>query len=91
MFDEGRLQQEREALYRNAVKGVIRVYPHTGRLVQCLSWLLQGEGRMGMQPTDFRETLEKLGLEHHRSRCPNSGMTIYTNPVSAFKGIRLLP
>lgn len=41
--------------------------------------------------SDFRETLEKLGLEHHRSRCPNSGMTIYTNPVSAFKGIRLLP
>lgn len=26
--------------------------------------------------SDFRETLEKLGLEHHRSRCPNSGMTI---------------
>lgn len=40
--------------------------------------------------TDFKEVLEKLGLEHHRSRCQGSGRE-HKNAVSSFHGIRLLP
>lgn len=40
--------------------------------------------------TDFKEVLEKLGLEHHRSRCQGSGRE-HKNAVSSFRSIRLLP